>query len=99
MATKEKLVTLDNPGQYVLPESLAKRIDHTGKSKDPIMSYRRLAMEPSDFQLDVDSRSDISVITTESVDRDDEVVISAGAILEDYKRNPVVTWAHNYEAL
>ena len=36
------------------------------------------------------------MISTESIDRDGEIVRAAGAKLENYKRNPVVLWGHDY---
>lgn len=55
--------------------------------------------ESADVQFDEGERSVISYITTLSVDRDDEVVLPRGADLNDYRKNPVVLWAHKYDML
>lgn len=39
------------------------------------------------------------VVSTDAVDRDNDVVDQKGWQLESYKRNPVVLWAHDYSAL
>jgi len=51
-------------------------------------------MEFSDAEM-----ADISFITTESVDRDGEVMLAAGGDFSQWKRNPIVTWAHQYDSL
>lgn len=46
-----------------------------------------------------EERAVVSYITTDRVDRDREIVHPEGAILDDYRKNPVVLWAHNYRGL
>ena len=41
-------------------------------------------------------RATIQVISTQDVDRDGEMLISKGAVVDEYMRNPVVLWAHDY---
>jgi len=53
----------------------------------------------TDVQFDDGERSVVTYITTLSVDRDDEVVLPDGSDLVDYRKNPVVLWAHNYDKL
>lgn len=48
------------------------------------------------IDVDSDERSLTAVITTGTVDRDNEVLLSKGADFEDFLKNPVVLWAHNY---
>lgn len=45
------------------------------------------------------SRRRTFVISTASPDRDNDVVEVAGWQLENYRKNPVVLWAHDYRAL
>lgn len=40
-------------------------------------------------------RSDISVITTSDPDRDQEIVVADGLLLDDYRANPVVLFSHD----
>jgi hypothetical protein len=42
--------------------------------------------------LDIDR----AMITTESSDREDDIVVAEGGHLENFKRNPVVLFGHNY---
>jgi phage head maturation protease len=43
-----------------------------------------------------DERAIIATISTDAVDRDNEVIIPKGIDLKAYRKNPVVMWAHNY---
>lgn len=47
-------------------------------------------------KVDIDERTVTAVITTDSVDRDREVLLPKGADLEQFRKNPVVLWAHDY---
>ncbi len=47
-------------------------------------------------EVDDDERTVTAVISTDVVDRDDEVMKPNGADLENFMKNPVVLWAHNY---
>lgn len=40
-----------------------------------------------------------AMISTESADRDSDILVANGANLQDYQRNPVVLYAHNYAEL
>jgi len=42
-----------------------------------------------------DERSITATISTSDVDRDKEVLLPSGAILDFYRKNPVVLWSHN----
>jgi hypothetical protein len=44
-------------------------------------------------------RADISFVTTDSVDRDGEVMMSKGGNWSEFTRNPIVTFAHKYDQL
>jgi hypothetical protein len=44
-------------------------------------------------------RADVSVVTDDSIDRDSEVVIAKGLDLKQFRKNPVVAWAHQYDQL
>lgn len=48
--------------------------------------------------LDVDAGIYEAVISTEAVDRQGDIVRAAGVILDNYFKNPVVLWAHDYSA-
>ena len=48
---------------------------------------------------DIGERTDISLVTTDTVDRDGEVVLPQGGDWSQWKKNPVVTFAHQYDQL
>ncbi len=47
-------------------------------------------------EVDDDEHTVTAVISTDVVDRDNEVMKPNGANLENFMKNPVVLWAHNY---
>jgi len=49
------------------------------------------------IDIDEDERTAKVVISTDTVDREHEVLIPRGAEFEHYLKNPVVLWAHNYQ--
>lgn len=44
-------------------------------------------------------RAVIAIVNTATLDRDKEIVLPKGADLTNYRKNPVVSWAHNYNDL
>lgn len=49
--------------------------------------------------IDVEGRTLTAMVSTDSVDRDGDVLVPAGWELENYRKNPVVLWAHDYGRL
>ena len=47
-------------------------------------------------EVDDDERTVTALISTDTVDRDREVLLPKGADTEKYEKNPVVQWAHDY---
>jgi hypothetical protein len=50
-------------------------------------------------KVELGDREEVSWITTDSIDRDFEVIVPKGVDWGQFKKNPVVTWAHDYRAL
>lgn len=48
--------------------------------------------------IDREARTIVARISTDIVDRDKEVLLPKGAILDFYRKNPVVLWAHEYNS-
>jgi len=46
--------------------------------------------------MDSEERSSIELISTANTDRDNEILLPKGAMLQHYKKNPQVLWAHDY---
>jgi len=82
---------------FQLPESLARKIDALSRTLPRDFTYRRIARKADSFTLDAGERTDVSVITTDALDRDGEVVLPVGGDWADYNR--VVTFAHRYDQL
>ena len=85
------------PTGYRIPEALARKIDGLSRNLPKDLGYRRLARKSDEFTLDAGERTDVSLITTDAVDRDGEVVIPSGGDWSTYNR--VVTFAHRYDQL
>ena len=54
---------------------------------------------PSEIKFVDGEKAVISYINTAAIDRDAEVVLPEGAIMDDYKANPVVMFGHDYKEL
>lgn len=61
--------------------------------------YRRAFQSKASTEIVTGERADISVITSDVLDRDREVVIPTGVNLGQFRKNPVVTFAHRYDDL
>lgn len=71
---------------------------------------KRLNLKPAEVQFvrkgivaetkstDDDERSSKELITVETKDRDGEILLTKGVVLEHYQSNPLVLFAHNYHA-
>jgi hypothetical protein len=82
---------------FQLPQSLARKIDALSRTLPRDFTYRRIARKADSFTLDAGERTDVSLITTDALDRDGEVVLPSGGDWSDYNR--VVTFAHRYDQL
>ena len=82
---------------FTLPEPIAKRIDDLSKSLPKDFTYRRTARKSDEFTLDPGERTDVSFITTDALDRENQVVLPHGGDWTGYNR--VVTFAHRYDQL
>lgn len=49
--------------------------------------------------IDREARTVKNYISTDAKDRDNEVIQHRGVVLDDYKKNPIVPWAHDYRGL
>lgn len=60
------------------------------------MSTSRKFFATEKTEVNESERTITAYITTEAIDRDREVVLAAGADLDNYRKNPVVLWGHDY---
>ncbi len=59
----------------------------------------RRTFVPKAIELDDGERADVSLITTDSIDRDAEVIFPKGVVWTSFLKNPVVTFNHQYGKL
>jgi hypothetical protein len=60
----------------------------------PKATYKKKAL-PAEIQFEQGERASIDIITTDSVDHENEVVLPNGIDLECWRKNPIVLWAHD----
>lgn len=60
------------------------------------MEFKNKAMHVEIKDLDDDDRSFLAVASDESVDRDGDVIKQAGWQLDNFIKNPVIPWSHDY---
>jgi len=81
---------------------LAQTIDQTMKglpAECRELGFRRVAALPQAIEIKDGERADISLITSDAVDRDLEVMMPQGGDWKAFQKNPVVTFAHRYDEL
>lgn len=49
--------------------------------------------------IDTSKRTITAMVSTDSVDRDGDIIVPSGWQLDNYRKNPVVLWAHDYSGL
>ena len=98
---KKNLVEVKSLPGVKLPEMLARQIDQLTKTLPKDCQYKRKGVLPQSTEIALTSgeRADISLVSVESVDRDNEIVLAKGMDLTLFQRNPVVTFAHKYDEL
>jgi hypothetical protein len=82
---------------FRIPEPLARKIDSLSRDLPKDFAYQRIARKSDEFSLDPGQRTDVSFITTDAIDREQQVVLPAGGDWSTYNR--VVTFAHRYDQL
>lgn len=61
--------------------------------------FRKIVAYKADLEVKAGERCVIAAISTDSIDRSNEVVIPRGIEKDTYRKNPVVLWAHDYRIL
>src|SRR5436305_15264665 len=85
---------VEGPMGLRMPEETARAIETASKGLPADFTYRRRAKSTSKFELVPGERADVSYITTDAPDREDEVVITKGGGWDGF--NKVVMWCHTY---
>lgn len=63
------------------------------------LGLQHVTKVPSKFEMVPGERADVSLITTDSIDRDGEVISPSGLDFSQFMKSPVVTYCHRYDAL
>ena len=58
-----------------------------------------IPIDPADISIEEGERAVIRLISTPHVDRDKEILVPSGAMLDDFRQNPVCLYAHDYSGL
>jgi len=96
---KKKLI--EGPLGFPMPEILAREVEALLKSlpKDSAYRYRKAAGIPAAVEFVKGEKADISLVSSDAIDRDGEVVLPKGLELTYFQKNPIVTFAHRYDEL
>ena len=58
-----------------------------------------IPIDPKDIEIKEGERAAIRLITTPHLDRDSEILIPHGAMLDDFRQSPSVLFGHDYKSL
>ena len=58
-----------------------------------------IPIDPGDIEIKEGERAAIRLVTTPHLDRDGEILIPSGAILDDFRQSPSVMYVHDYRGL
>ena len=89
---------VEGPMGFMLPEKTARAIEDAAKGLPADFTYRRRTYSlKSNEDVNADERTEVSVITSDAVDRDKECVLPGGGNWSTF--NKVVPFAHKYDQL
>lgn len=80
------------------PDWVGKTLEAYGIKADEAHFIQK-GIVPENVQFKKGERSSVDYITTKTVDRDREIVLPQGAVLDDYRKHPVVLFCHNYKEM
>ena len=80
-----------------LPEWTDTALKDHGLKEDSVL-YRK-GIIPESTRFVKGERASVDYITTKVVDRDRDLVVPNGAILDQYVKNPVVLFGHDYSSI
>jgi hypothetical protein len=89
----------EGPLGFPMPDRAARALDAVLRAlpRTAEHEYRHLRTARAPTELNPGERSDVSWISTESVDRTGEVVVARGMDDRHFSANPVVTLGHHYD--
>ena len=79
----------------VLPDTVREQVaEHVGDADD-VQVHRRIVADRSKT-LDPGHREVLQYVSTRDIDREQELLLPEGAVLEEFRKAPQVLWGHNY---
>lgn len=78
----------------MLPEEM--REDVLARVEDQDAPQLQRKSRAARLEIEDGERAAIQVISTRDIDRDEDIMDPRGVVLDDYKKNPVVMWNHDY---
>ena len=84
----------------IFPDRAKKYAQKLHVKADEIEYVRKgIPIDPVDISIEEGERAAIRLITTPRLDRDGEILIPDGAILDDFRQSPSVLFGHKYDTL
>lgn len=84
----------------LFPEKAKKYAQKLHIKADEIEFVRKgIPIDPKDIEIKEGERAAIRYVTTPHLDRDSEILIPTGAMLDDFRQSPSVLYAHDYKGL
>lgn len=92
------VVTKEQPLKEILPDRVEELSKRTGIKPEELILVRKFFL---DEKAEVDKKDGtlIHYISTGAKDRDGDYMLPEGAKVKNYKKNPVVLYAHDYRSL
>jgi hypothetical protein len=89
----------EGPLGFPMPDAAAKALDKLLRTlpANDAHAYRHAVVTRAPTELNPGERSDVSWISTESVDRMGEVILARGMDDSQFRLNPLVTLGHDYD--
>jgi hypothetical protein len=95
-----ELITERFKFSQIFPARVKDFSERLGKSPEEILFVRKgIPIDSQNISIEENERAAIRYITTPKLDRDNEILIPDGAILDDFRQSPSVLWAHKYDQL
>jgi len=91
-----KRMNLNDSG-IPISEEIRKSLKDAG-IENPELIRKGIATDEK-TQYDEEERTSVDYITTKTVDRDGDIVVPGGAMLDHYRKNPVVLFVHDYKSV
>lgn len=84
----------------LFPERAKKYAQKLHVKADELGFIRKgIPIDPKNIEIKEGERAAIRLVTTPHLDRDGEILIPHGAILDDFRQSPSVLYAHDYKGL